>query len=152
MNKRGQNFLEYALVIGCVTLALFAMQVYFKRGIQGVIKSTSDDLASPARDFYSEASGKAVNSQSLGSEDFGLVAYKQFNNTTITQKQETVVSEYAKGERLLSIDHDNTVTTGNWSATYRYEDADNYNSKLEKSTKSSAAPAGADVKTLNNVN
>ena len=34
--------MEYALILGVVTVALLGMQAYFKRGIQSVIKVTAD--------------------------------------------------------------------------------------------------------------
>ena len=39
----GQNLIEYALILGVVAVALLAMQTYFKRGIEGVIKVVADD-------------------------------------------------------------------------------------------------------------
>ena len=48
MKNKAQSFMEYSLLIGCIALALFAMQAYFKRGIQGVVKASNDDLGSPA--------------------------------------------------------------------------------------------------------
>jgi len=42
-NKKAQGLLEYALILGIVTVALLAMQTYFKRGIQSMIKVVADD-------------------------------------------------------------------------------------------------------------
>ncbi len=38
--------MEYALILGVVTVALLGMQAYFKRGIQSVIKVTADGYGS----------------------------------------------------------------------------------------------------------
>lgn len=45
--KGGQSIIEYAMFIAVVVLALLAMQVYFKRGIQGKMKDMADQI-SPA--------------------------------------------------------------------------------------------------------
>ena len=44
MNKKAQSLLEYIFLIGIVTMALFAMNTLFKRGIQGIIKVTADQI------------------------------------------------------------------------------------------------------------
>ncbi len=41
-SKRGQQILEYGLLIAAVSVALTAMYMYGKRGIQAVIKGTTD--------------------------------------------------------------------------------------------------------------
>lgn len=43
-DKRGQNTLEYALLIGVVVAALIGMQVYMKKGIQGKLKEGTDEI------------------------------------------------------------------------------------------------------------
>lgn len=45
--KGGQSIIEYAMFIAVVVLALLAMQVYLKRGLQGKIKDMADQI-SPA--------------------------------------------------------------------------------------------------------
>lgn len=42
--RRAQSINEYAMVIAIITLAAVTMQTHIKRGIQGVIKRTADDL------------------------------------------------------------------------------------------------------------
>ncbi|MFA5350132.1 MAG: hypothetical protein WC357_02225 [Candidatus Omnitrophota bacterium] len=43
--KRAQSTLEYAIVIFAVIAALLAMQVYMRRGLQGKMRSTADELS-----------------------------------------------------------------------------------------------------------
>jgi len=45
MRKKAQSLTEYGILIGIVTAALIAMQVYIKRGIQGRIKDLADQLS-----------------------------------------------------------------------------------------------------------
>ena len=42
-NKKGQNTVEYAVLIGLVVAVAVAMQTYVKRGIQGRFRDASDD-------------------------------------------------------------------------------------------------------------
>ncbi|VAX37509.1 hypothetical protein MNBD_UNCLBAC01-565 [hydrothermal vent metagenome] len=42
--KKGQSTLEYAILIIIIIGALMAIQVYIKRGIQGRLKSATDDI------------------------------------------------------------------------------------------------------------
>jgi len=44
MNHRAQSLIEYGLILGVVTVALLSMQIYFRRGIQSVVKVTADDF------------------------------------------------------------------------------------------------------------
>jgi len=48
--KRGQSTLEYAVLIVIIIGALLTIQVYIKRGVQGRLKSASDDIG----DQYSD--------------------------------------------------------------------------------------------------
>lgn len=43
-NKKssGHSFTEYALLIGVISLAFFAMNTYIKRGLQGQVKDMTD--------------------------------------------------------------------------------------------------------------
>ncbi len=42
--KRGQSTLEYAVLIIIIIGALLSIQVYIKRGVQGRLKSATDDI------------------------------------------------------------------------------------------------------------
>ena len=47
LNKRknkGQSLLEYSVLIIIIIAALFSIQMYIKRGIQGRMKSATDDI------------------------------------------------------------------------------------------------------------
>ncbi len=44
LNRRGQSTLEYAVLIVVIIAALVAMQVYLKRGIQGRMRESSDQI------------------------------------------------------------------------------------------------------------
>jgi len=44
LSKRGQSTLEYAVLIVVIIAALVAMQVYLKRGLQGRVRESSDQI------------------------------------------------------------------------------------------------------------
>lgn len=46
--SRAQIFVEYAIVVGAVTMVLIAMNVMIKRGIQGMVKSVADQIGEQA--------------------------------------------------------------------------------------------------------
>ena len=41
---RGQSMVDYVLLLGVISAALIAMQVYMKRGIQAAVKVSCDQL------------------------------------------------------------------------------------------------------------
>lgn len=43
-NKKGQSTLEYAILIIIIIAALLSLQAYIKRGVQGRLKSATDDI------------------------------------------------------------------------------------------------------------
>lgn len=44
LNKRAQSTLEYALLIGVIVAGLIAMQMYLKRGYQGRLRESTDQI------------------------------------------------------------------------------------------------------------
>ncbi len=42
--QKGQSVLEYAMIVAVVVAGLIAMQIYMKRGIQGKLRSSTDDI------------------------------------------------------------------------------------------------------------
>jgi hypothetical protein len=126
MNKKAQNFSEYALIIAVVTILLFGMQVYFKRGIQGVIKATSDDLGTPVKEITENA-----NSQFLGVKEYNMKAYSA-EPTTVTSGQEIVTAEENKGARTTTINKDETITEASWTVTYNASQQNQFGGQKSK--------------------
>jgi len=48
LNRQGQSIAEYTMFISVMVLALLAMQIFLKRGIQGKIKDMADEISSEA--------------------------------------------------------------------------------------------------------
>ena len=69
--KRGQSTLEYAVLVVVVVAALISIQVYVKRGIQGRMKSSADDIG----DQFSPGNTNAIIAQKTHSDEkqrFGM--------------------------------------------------------------------------------
>ena len=69
--KKGQSTLEYAVLIVIIIAALLAMNQYIKRGLQGRLKSATDDIGdqfSPGNTNYI----KTVTTGSNTAEQFGI--------------------------------------------------------------------------------
>ena len=80
--QKAQTTLEYAIIIAVVVAALLAMQTYMKRGIQGKLKSASDEIG----EQFSPSNS----------------TYKFTTNTSITSNDRTLPGSYTAG----------TATTG----------------------------------------
>lgn len=90
LNKRkGQSTLEYAVLIVIIIAALLAMNQYVKRGLQGRLKSSTDDIGdqfSPGNYNYS----KTITVNSGSRQEFGLAGIgiqntvETLDSTTIT--------------------------------------------------------------------
>ena len=70
-NKRAQSTLEYAIVIVVVVAGLIAMQVYIKRGLQGKLRSSTDNIGeqyAPGRTTgsYTTTTGSTSKEQVTG--------------------------------------------------------------------------------------
>lgn len=94
MKKRAQSVLEYVVILGVIGAALVAMQVYFKRSIQAVVKTAADQM---------------------GEQKKGLVDYdyrldwKERGNSDITST--------AVGKRTTALATEGAVTYGNDQTT-----------------------------------
>lgn len=71
--KRGQSTLEYAVLITVIIAALISIQTYIKRGVQGRLKSASDDIG----DQFSPGNTNSIVSEKRSSRQqqlFGIGA------------------------------------------------------------------------------
>ena len=87
-NKKGQGTLEYAILIVVVIAALLTMQNYFKKGVQGRLKSATDDIG----DQFNLGAGTfnlTINSNSTSQETVtpANMGGKSLTNLTSTQYQ-----------------------------------------------------------------
>jgi hypothetical protein len=89
--KKGQSTLEYAVLIVIIIAALLAMNQYIKRGLQGRLKSSTDDIGdqfSPGNTNFH----KIVTTASNTAEEFGL-ANIGVQSTRLLGREETLTNE-----------------------------------------------------------
>ena len=98
LNKRrqkGQSTLEYAILIIIILGALLAIQVYIKRGIQGRLKESADNIG----DQFSPGNTNAVRTTStVGQTSDSFAA-----GTTRTQVLRTEVHTELQSMNVLNI-------------------------------------------------
>lgn len=85
--KRGQSTLEYAVLVIIIIAALLSIQVYIKRGVQGRLKSSADDIG----DQYSVGntnSIKRVRTVSNTIDEMG-VSGQGVSKTTLREAEKT---------------------------------------------------------------
>lgn len=121
--NKAELIIEHAFVIGIVVSALLAMQTYMKRGIQGVIKTTADELAAPAVEYYKQkGNGLPPDAQWLGYWEKGLLDYAEVQPPTVTAERNIRLTESpldgAKPIRTTTINQDETKTSGKWEVLY----------------------------------
>jgi len=91
--KRGQSTLEYAVLIVVIIGALLAVQTYIKRGVQGRLKSASDDIGdqfSPGN--TNEIRHTFTNSSTQETFNAGNSTTNILNETTNSQNNAAIVN------------------------------------------------------------
>jgi|GEM_PF-1945485 len=118
--RRGQNLAEYALIIGVVSLALVAMQTYFKRGIQSIVKVSADELSRNATKFYCDTY-RDIDGQTLGSISTSMLEYSS-SGANISAAKKIRVQESSDGGfvKETDIEKDTSKFTSEFKYTSGY--------------------------------
>ncbi len=91
-SKTGQSTLEYAILIAVIVGGLIAMQVYVKRGVQGRLRSSADDIGGQYSPGYVESSFTTeTSSTTMETVDAGLTT-SQASTTQSRTGSESVQS------------------------------------------------------------
>jgi len=112
-----QAMLEYSVFVVCVIAALIAMQVYIKRGIEGRIKQSSDDIGEQyaSKNTTSDITTVTTSHQSETSEVWTVaipgVGFVDSNGMPIYSTKSTVTSPLPE-----------TTTRSGSESTGRFED------------------------------
>jgi Flp pilus assembly pilin Flp len=86
LNKKGQNTLEYAIIIAVIVAALIAMQSYIKRGIQGKLKASTDDVG---EQFSAQNTSGTYQTQLNANSSENISGGAQSTSTTTTNQNQT---------------------------------------------------------------
>ena len=91
--KKGQSTLEYAVLIVIIIAALLAMNQYIKRGLQGRLKSATDDIGdqfSPGNTNVTKTVTTGVNEvQQFGINAIGVQSTVMLNREITTTNEST---------------------------------------------------------------
>lgn len=79
--KKGQSTLEYVIMIAVIAAALVAMQAYIKRGVQGKLRSSTDEIG----EQYSPGYTTGSYTTTTGSTSTEVVAPGGATTTGITR-------------------------------------------------------------------
>jgi len=86
--KMAQSTLEYAVLAVVVIGALLTIQNYLKRGIQGKIKSSTDDISAEQYDTEATVYSKNTSTNSFTREE----SNSDGSRTSMTKPEKTVVN------------------------------------------------------------
>jgi len=130
--RRAESIIEYAFLIGLIATALLAMQTYLKRGVQGVIKATADDLGLSTEQYYIMKNPQLpLDSQTIGIGEKGLIAYTKKDGSPVEteatiQKNITLTEAIVDPIRTVTYNQDQTKTRGEWVTTYTGGESQTY--------------------------
>lgn len=93
-NKKGQSVLEYGLIIAVVVAALLAINTYMKKGMQGKLKESTDQIG---RQFEPATFSTAWKTASSG-------------KTTTTEKRNAEAGAEVSGDTTSDIATAETIT------------------------------------------
>ena len=79
---KGQSTLEYAVLVMIIIGALVTIQVYIKRGVQGRLKSSSDDIGDQFSPGNTNAL-KTTNTHSKTRQEYGLAGQGRSTDTIV---------------------------------------------------------------------
>lgn len=93
LKRKGQSTVEYGLLIAVVILALIAGSLYVKRGLQGRIRESSDQVG---RQFDIDNYETSWKTESSGGE----------TKTTETRSGDTIITDTTQSETLTRSEYD----------------------------------------------
>jgi hypothetical protein len=96
--RRGQQMLEYAIMLGAISAAIMAMFVYSKRGLQAVIKAQADELTGDGEQpawsdtISSNSSSTTTTDESSDVAIDGMARNYTYQSSSVTTGQEYIVT------------------------------------------------------------
>jgi Flp pilus assembly pilin Flp len=89
--KKGQSTLEYAVLIVIIIAALLAMNQYIKRGLQGRLKSATDDIGDQFSPGNTNVT-KTISTSAREAQQFGINAVG-VQSTVLLNRELTTTNE-----------------------------------------------------------
>jgi uncharacterized protein (UPF0333 family) len=97
LNKKAQSTLEYALLIGVVVAGLIAMQMYLKRGYQGRLRESSDQIGEQYSPDYTTSKTTVTKESTTQETVKGKVTRTEFiEPEKVTQTSEEKIDKLDK--------------------------------------------------------
>lgn len=99
---KGQNFIEYTLVISCIVGALLGMQFYVKRALQGRLRMAGDQIG----EQYEPGKMEGTTTKSINRVDVSTVEMQkiedgdEFDGSIWTQQFEEQTQ--SQGEEIMA--------------------------------------------------
>ena len=84
-NRNAQSTLEYAILIGVIVAGLIGMQVYLKRGYQGKLRASADDMGDQFSAGYSTYSYKTTSKTNSTEQVKDEITTTTINNQETTK-------------------------------------------------------------------
>jgi len=84
LTRKGQSTLEYVILLGFVIAALIAMGIYMKRGVQGKLRESTDQIG----EQYSAGHTTSDYTTTTDMAQNEVVSSGGVSNTTITKNQQ----------------------------------------------------------------
>lgn len=98
LSKRGQSTLEYAVLVVVIIGALIAMQVYVKRGVQGRLRESTDQIGEQFSPGYTESNKTTYSYVKSNEETTAFTTTstieQQYQCQTVDEKVQNAGSEY----------------------------------------------------------
>ncbi|MDD2679217.1 MAG: hypothetical protein PHO03_00225 [Candidatus Omnitrophica bacterium] len=105
MKSKAQSIMEYVIVLGLIALALAAMSLYFRRGIQSVVKIAADEMgdqkdAEDINPITGTKTSSAIRRQAQSTQKLrayeGAARSSEVSSTTLTTGTTASVSTQEK--------------------------------------------------------
>lgn len=96
LNRKAQGTLEYGIIIAVVVAALVLMQTYIKRGVQGKLRQSADDIGEQFSPGYT--TGTTTTVSSVNSTENTTGGAQPITKSTSSQTQTRSVNEQVAGQ------------------------------------------------------
>ena len=102
MSRRAQSVLEYCVLICILVAALVAMQTYIKRGVQGRIRASADEIGGEFGYAPGMMNSTIVINKAITEESNSYTVHGSGSDNTTTTESSTILDQNTtKTEELI---------------------------------------------------